>query len=213
MTVQSRVWFNEDLESRNFIIPGVVAVIMALVGAQLTSLTISREWERGTMELLISTPVKPSEVMIGKLLPYLVLGWIDAAFCLAIAVLWFDVPFRGTIFTLFFTTTLFLVVVLGIGYLLSVLIRSQIGASQIALLVTMLPTTLLSGYVFPIDQMPTFIQYVTYLVYSRYYVTIIKAIFLKGADIAALMTPILCLFVYAAVVGVLASRAFRKSLD
>ncbi len=113
MTVQSRVWFNEDLESRNFFIPGVVAVIMALVGAQLTSLTISREWERGTMELLISTPVKPSEVMIGKLLPYLVLGWIDAAFCLAIAVLWFDVPFRGTIFTLFFTTTLFLVVVLG----------------------------------------------------------------------------------------------------
>ncbi len=213
MTVQSRVWFNEDLESRNFFIPGVVAVIMALVGAQLTSLTISREWERGTMELLISTPVKPSEVMIGKLLPYLVLGWIDAAFCLAIAVLWFDVPFRGTIFTLFFTTTLFLVVVLGIGYLLSVLIRSQIGASQVALLVTMLPTTLLSGYVFPIDQMPTFIQYVTFLVYSRYYVTIIKSIFLKGADIPALMTPILCLFVYAAVVGVLASRAFRKSLD
>jgi ABC-2 type transport system permease protein len=213
MTVQSRVWFNEDLESRNFFIPGVVAVIMALVGAQLTSLTISREWERGTMELLISTPVKPSEVMIGKLLPYLVLGWIDAAFCLAIAVLWFDVPFRGTIFTLFFTTTLFLVVVLGIGYLLSVLIRSQIGASQVALLVTMLPTTLLSGYVFPIDQMPTFIQYVTYLVYSRYYVTIVKSIFLKGADIPALMTPILCLFVYAAVVGVLASRAFRKSLD
>ncbi len=213
MTVQSRVWFNEDLESRNFFIPGVVAVIMALVGAQLTSLTISREWERGTMELLISTPVKPSEVMIGKLLPYLVLGWIDAAFCLAIAVLWFDVPFRGTIFTLFFTTTLFLVVVLGIGYLLFVLIRSQIGASQVALLVTMLPTTLLSGYVFPIDQMPTFIQYVTFLVYSRYYVTIIKSIFLKGADIPALMTPILCLFVYAAVVGVLASRAFRKSLD
>jgi ABC-2 type transport system permease protein len=213
MTVQSRVWFNEDLESRNFFIPGVVAVIMALVGAQLTSLTISREWERGTMELLISTPVKPSEVMIGKLLPYLVLGWIDAAFCLAIAVLWFDVPFRGTILTLFFTTTLFLVVVLGIGYLLSVLIRSQIGASQVALLVTMLPTTLLSGYVFPIDQMPTFIQYVTYLVYSRYYVTIVKSIFLKGADIPALMTPILCLFVYAAVVAVLASRAFRKSLD
>jgi ABC-2 type transport system permease protein len=131
MTVQSRVWFNEDLESRNFIIPGVVAVIMALVGAQLTSLTISREWERGTMELLISTPVKPSEVMIGKLAPYLAIGWIDAAFCLILASLWFQVPFRGTLFTLFITTTLFLVVVLGIGYLLSVLIRSQIGASQI----------------------------------------------------------------------------------
>ena len=98
MKVASRVWFNEDLDSRNFIIPGVVATIMALIGAQLTSLTISREWERGTMELLISTPVKPSEVMIGKLVPYLVIGWIDAAFCLAIAALWFEVPFRGTLF-------------------------------------------------------------------------------------------------------------------
>jgi ABC-2 type transport system permease protein len=142
MTVQSRVWFNEDLDSRNFIIPGLVATILALVGAQLTSLTISREWERGTMELLISTPVRPSELMIGKLLPYLVLGWVDAAFCLALASLWFGVPFRGAIFTLFVTTSLFLIVVLGIGYLLSVLIRSQVGASQIALLVTMLPTTL-----------------------------------------------------------------------
>jgi ABC-2 type transport system permease protein len=213
MTVQSRVWFNEDLESRNFVIPGVVAVIMALVGAQLTSLTISREWERGTMELLISTPVKPAEVMIGKLLPYLVLGWIDAAFCLAFASMWFGVPFRGTIFTLFVTTSLFLIVVLGIGYLLSVLIRSQIGASQIALLVTMLPTILLSGYVFPIDQMPAVVQDVTYLVHARYYVTIVKAIFLKGAGLPALALPTFFLLVYAIAVMTLAARAFRKRLD
>ncbi len=213
VAVQSRVWFNEDLDSRNFIIPGLVAVIIALVGAQLTSLTISREWERGTMELLVSTPVTPSEVMVGKLAPYLALGWIDASFCLIIATLWFGVPFRGTLFTLFATTTLFLTVVLGIGYLLSVLIRSQIGASQVALLLTMLPTTLLSGYVFPIDQMPTIIQDITYLVYSRYYVTIIKAIFLKGAGIAALAVPILFLLVYAAAVMTLAARAFRKRLD
>jgi ABC-2 type transport system permease protein len=213
MTVRSRVWFNEDLDSRNFIIPGVVAVIMALVGAQLTSLTISREWERGTMELLISTPVKPSEVMIGKLLPYLVLGWIDATFCLVLASLWFGVPFRGTIFTLFITTSLFLVVVLGIGYLLSVLIRSQVGASQVALLVTMLPTMLLSGYVFPIDQMPTVVQDVTYLVHARCYVTIVKAIFLRGADIPALALPTLFLLIYAIAVMALAARAFRKRLD
>lgn len=213
MTVQSRVWFNEDLESRNFIIPGVVAVIMALVGAQLTSLTISREWERGTMELLISTPVKPSEVMVGKLMPYLVLGWIDAAFCLIIATQWFGVPFRGTLFTLFITTTLFLAVVLGIGYLISVLIHSQVGASQIALLVTMLPTQLLSGYVFPIDQMPILLQKITYFVYARYYVTIIKAVFLKGADIPALAVPIMFLLVYSLAVVVLAARAFRKKLD
>jgi ABC-2 type transport system permease protein len=213
MSVASRVWFNEDLDSRNFIIPGVVATIMALIGAQLTSLTISREWERGTMELLISTPVKPSEVMLGKLFPYLLIGWIDAAFCLAIAALWFEVPFRGSIFTLFFTTTLFLLVVMGIGYLTSVLIRSQLGASQVALLLTMMPAQLLSGYMFPIDQMPPIIQTVTYLVYARYYVSIVKAIFLKGSDIIALTTPILFLLVYAFAVMVLAARAFHKSLD
>jgi len=212
MTVQSRVWFNEDLVSRNFIIPGLVAVIMALVGAQLTSLTISREWERGTMELLVSTPVRPIELMFGKLAPYLVLGWLDAAFCLVIAALWFAVPFRGTLLTLFFTTTLFLIVVLSLGYLLSVLIRSQVGASQIALLVTMLPTTLLSGYIFPIDQMPKIIQDITYLMYSRYYVTIIKDVFLKGSSIPELMTPILFMIIYAAAVMVLAARAFRKRL-
>jgi len=212
MVVQSRVWFNEDLESRNFIIPGLVAVIMALVGAQLTSLTISREWERGTMELLISTPVRPIELMFGKLTPYLVLGWLDAALCLVLAAFWFGVPFRGTLLTLFLTTTLFLAVILSLGYLLSVLIRSQVGASQIALLVTMMPTTLLSGYIFPIDQMPKIIQYVTYLMYSRYYVTIVKAIFLKGSGIPELLTPILVLIVYALAVMVLAARAFHKHL-
>ncbi len=213
MVVQSRVWFNEDLESRNFIIPGLVAMIMALVGAQLTSLTIAREWERGTMELLISTPVQPSELMIGKLMPYLVLGWLDASFCLVLAAFWFGVPYRGTLLALFVTTSVFLVVVLSIGYLMSVLIRSQVGASQIALLVTMLPTTLLSGYIFPIDQMPTAIQGVTYLVYSRYYVSIVKDLFLKGSTLAELWTPILFLVIYAAAVMILAARAFRKRLD
>ncbi len=213
MVVQSRVWFNEDLESRNFIIPGLVAMIMALVGAQLTSLTISREWERGTMELLISTPVQPNELMFGKLMPYLALGWIDAAVCLLLAAWWFDVPYRGTFFALFVTTSLFLIVVLSIGYLTSVLIRSQIGASQIALLVTMLPTTLLSGYIFPIDQMPKAVQGITYLIYSRYYVSIVKALFLKGSSLAELSTPILFLVVYATAVLILAARAFRKRLD
>ena len=213
MVTQSRVWFNEDLESRNFIIPGLVAMIMALVGAQLTSLTISREWERGTMELLISTPVQPNELMFGKLAPYLLLGWIDAAFCLALAALWFGVPYRGTLFALFVTTSLFLIVVLSIGYLLSVLIRSQVGASQIALLVTMLPTTLLSGYIFPIDQMPKPVQAITYLIYSRYYVSIVKDLFLKGSSLAELSTPILFLVIYAVAVMILAARAFRKQLD
>jgi ABC-2 type transport system permease protein len=211
--VQARVWFNEDLESRNFIVPGIVALVMAIVGAQLTSLTIAREWERGTMELLVSTPVKPTELMLGKLLPYFVIGLIDAAICLALAVFWFDVPFRGTLATLFFTTSLFLIVVLCIGYYISVSIRSQVGASQIALLLTMLPTTLLSGFAFPIDQMPMMVQGVTYLVSARYYVTILKSVFLKGAGAGELAVPILCLALYAMVLVVLAARSFRKTLD
>ncbi len=211
--VQSRVWFNEDLASRNFIIPGVVAMVLALVGAQLTSLTIAREWERGTMEQLVSTPVTPMEVMLGKLAPYFAIGMLDSAFCLSTAVYWFHVPFRGTVPALFLTTGLFLIVVLGLGYMISVAIRNQIGASQIALLVTMLPTTLLSGFTFPIDQMPPVVRAVTYLVHSRYYITIIKALFLKGAGLADLQGPMLALVVYAAVIAFFAARAFRKTLD
>ena len=211
--VQARVWFNEDLVSRDFIVPGIVALVMAIVGSQLSSLTIAREWERGTMELLVSTPVRPMELMLGKLLPYFAIGLADAALCLALAVFWFEVPFRGTITTLFFTTTLFLTVVLCIGYYVSVSIRSQVGASQIALILTMLPTTLLSGFAFPIEQMPWPVQGVTYLVSGRYYVTILKAVFLKGANMADLVLPILCLAAYALAMMLFAARAFRKTLD
>ncbi len=213
VAMQSRVWFNEDLESRNFIIPGVIAMVMALVGAELTSLTIAREWERGTMELLISTPVTPMEVMLGKLAPYFAIGLIDAALCLAFGVFWFGVPFRGTLATLFLATALFLVVVLGIGYLISVRVKSQVGAAQIGLLVTILPTTLLSGYLFPIDQMPVPVQAVTYLMFARYYVTALKALFLKGAGIVDLAAPLAAMALYAAAIAFLAARAFHKSLD
>ncbi|HVA39716.1 MAG TPA: ABC transporter permease, partial [Candidatus Binataceae bacterium] len=211
--LEPSTWFNETLDSRNFIIPGVVAVILALVGAQLTSLTISREWERGTMEQLISTPVTALEVMVGKLIPYFVVGMIDAAICLGLAVYWFDVPFRGNLLTLFAATALFSLVILGIGYLISVRIRSQLAASQVALLVTLLPTTLLSGYTFPIDQMPRVIQAITLIVYPRYYVTILRDIFLKASSLLDLWKPMLALVVYAVLIVWLAAKAFRKRLD
>ncbi len=209
---QYRVWYNEDLVSRNYIMPGVVALVMALVGAQLTSLTISREWERGTMEVLVSTPVTRMELMAGKILPYFFIGLIDAALCLLIAVFWFEAPFRGAVSTLFLTTSLFLIVVLGLGYFISASIRSQVGASQIALVATLLPTTLLSGFAFPIEQMPTPIQWLTYLVPARYYFAILKSVFLKGSGLGDLIEPIALLALYAAVVGLLAARAFRKTL-
>jgi len=211
--LEPRVWYNEGLDSRNFIIPGVVAVILGLVGAQLTSLTVSREWERGTMEQLISTPVTALEVMIGKLVPYFLVGLVDATFCLCAAAFWFQVPFRGSLSTLIVTTALVTLVVLGIGYLVSVRIRSQLGASQIALMLTMLPITLLSGYTFPIDQMPAAIRIVTWFVYARYFVTILRSVFLKGSSLTELAMPILALVAFAAAIIWVASRAFRKRLD
>jgi ABC-2 type transport system permease protein len=211
--LQTRVWFNEGLDSRNFIIPGVVAVILGLVGAQLTSLTISREWERGTMEQLISTPITALELMLGKLAPYFLIGLVDAAFCLCVAAFWFDVPFRGGLGTLMFTTALFTLVVLGIGYLVSVRIRSQLGASQIAVTLTLVPISLLSGYTFPIDQMPVPIQAVTLVVHARYFVTILRSVFLKGSTLTELAVPTLALVLYAAVVMWLAASGFRKRLD
>ena len=164
------------------------------------------------MELLVSTPVTGAELMLGKLAPYFVLGMLDAVVCVLLAVGWFEVPFRGQLVTLFATTLLFLTVVLGIGYAISTWIPSQVGASQVALLLTMLPTAMLSGFAFPIDQMPRPIQVITYAVYSRYYVTILKAVFLKGSDLAQLALPIACLLAYALFVVALASRLFRKSI-
>jgi ABC-2 type transport system permease protein len=211
--LEPRVWFNEGLDSRNFIIPGVVAIILALVGAQLTSLTVSREWERGTMEQLISTPVTALEVMIGKLVPYFMIGLFNAAFCLCGAIFWFGIPLRGSVGTLVVTTALFTLVVLGIGYLMSVRIKSQLGASQIALMLTMLPTTLLSGYTFPIDQMPAALRVATLVIYARYYISILRAVFLKGSSLLEVGAPVLALMIYAAVIIWLAARAFHKRLD
>ena len=212
LSVDYRTWFNEELESKNFIIPGTIALVMALMGALLSSLTIAREWERGTMEQLIATPATAIEIMMGKLLPYFVIGLFDAALCTAFAVGWFAVPFRGSLGTLFFTTGLFLVVILGIGYMISVATKSQLGASQYALLVTLLPTSMLSGFAFPIDQMPAPIRAITYVVYSRYYVSALKGIFLAGSGVRDLAPEIAAMAVYAGVIVFFATRAFRKSL-
>ncbi len=211
--LETRVWFNEGLDSRNFIIPGVVAVILGLVGAQLTSLTISREWERGTMELLISTQVTAFELMVGKLVPYFLIGLVDAVFCLAVTAFWFEVPFRGGLGTLMFTTALFTLVVLGIGYLVSVRVRSQLGASQIAVILTLVPISLLSGYTFPIDQMPAAIRAITLVVHARYFITILRSIFLKGSTLGELAVPVLALALYAVVTMWLAASGFRKRLE
>jgi len=212
IVIAARTWFNEDLESLANIVPGVVAIVMAVVGTFLTSLTIAREWERGTMEQLISTPVTPLELMIGKLSPYLVIGLADTALCAAMGVWWFGVPFRGSVAVLFVSSTLFLMVVLSLGYLLSVALQSQLAASQASMIATFLPAFLLSGFIFPIDQMPALIQLVTHIIPARYFMSIIRSVFLKGTPIALLWEDMLALLIFATALVLVATRAFKKRL-
>lgn len=212
LRVDARTWFNEDLESTANIVPGVVAIIMAVIGSFLTSLTIAREWERGTMEQLVSTPVTPLELMAGKLVPYFAIGLFDTALCAGVAIWWFEVPFRGQWSVFFLSCTLFLIVVLSLGYVVSVVAKSQLAASQAALIATFLPAFLLSGFIYPIDQMPAAIQVITHLIPARYFMTIIRDVFLKGTSIPLLLNDLSALAIFALLLTVLATRAFRKTL-
>jgi len=213
MSVETRTWYNEDLESSAFIIPGVLALVMSVIGAFLTSLTIAREWERGTMEQLISTPVTAMEIMLGKLAPYFVLGMLDTVISATIAIYWFHVPFRGSWVTLMGASALFMVVVLAMGFLISVLAKNQFAASQIALLITFLPAFLLSGFLFSIEQMPIALQWITRILPARYYVSALKEIFLKGTPARMLSAELIPLAVFAFVLALVATRSFHKRLE
>jgi ABC-2 type transport system permease protein len=212
LSVETRTWYNEDLESSAFIVPGVLALVMTVIGAFLTSLTIAREWERGTMEQLISTPVTLAEIMLGKLVPYFAIGMFDVILCAIIAIYWFHVPFRGSFVTLLVSSAMFMVVVLSLGFFISVIAKSQFTASQIALLVTFLPAFLLSGFLFAIEQMPVVLQWITRILPARYYVSVLKKIFLKGTPTAMLYADLVPLAVFAVVLAMLATRAFHKRL-
>jgi ABC-2 type transport system permease protein len=213
MNIETRTWYNEDLESSAFIIPGVLALVMSVIGAFLTSLTIAREWERGTMEQLISTPVSAMEIMLGKLAPYFVLGMFDTIVSALIAIYWFQVPFRGSWVTLMFASALFMVVVLSLGFFISVIAKTQFAASQIALLITFLPAFLLSGFLFSIEQMPVALQWITRVLPARYYVSALKKIFLKGTPASMLLVDLVPLAVFALVLTLLATRSFHKRLE
>ena len=213
VSVDSRTWFNESLESMATIVPGVVVLVMAVVGTFLTSLTIAREWERGTMEQLISTPVTPMEIMLGKLIPYIVIGLFDTCVCAAMGVWWFGVPFRGHVWVFFLSSIMFLTVVLSMGYFFSVVAKTQLAASQISLITTFLPAFMLSGFMYPIDQMPAFIQVITHIVPARYYMTILRNVFLKGTSIMLMWWDFLGLAIFALLLAFAATRAFKKRLD
>ena len=207
-----RVWFNPELESRNYIIPGLIAVIMMVIAALLTSQTVAREWERGTMEQLISTPVTGRELILGKLLPYFSIGLLDVLLAVLLGKFLFRVPLRGSVLLLFVSASIFLVGTMALGILISVVAKNQLMANQLAMVVTFVPSFLLSGFVFPIGNMPTVIQWITRLVPARYFISLLKGIYLKGVGLHILAGEGLLLVLYAASTILLAVGIFRKKL-
>lgn len=212
LDLRPRVWFNPDLESRNFIIPGLIAVIMGLIASLLTSLTVAREWERGTMEQLITTPAKGSELIIGKLVPYFVVGMVDVLIAVLMAVFLFHVPLRGSIPLLFAMAALFIIGTLGQGILISTLARQQLLASQLAMATTFLPAFLLSGFMFAISNMPIPVQVITHVVPARYFVALVKGIYQRGVGLDMLWHDALFLLVFAIVVVGISIAKFNKRL-
>lgn len=210
--VRLRVLYNSQLKSKNYIVPGLIALILMIIGALLTSLTLAREWEMGTMEQLLSTPLHPAEIALGKMSAYFTLGVIDMLLTVVIGVGVFQVPLRGSYVFLAFSGGLFLIGALFWGILLSALSRSQLVAYQLAMVSSFLPAFLLSGFVFAIENMPLPVQVVTHLFPTRYFVTILKGIFLRGVGIEVLYFETLLLAIYAALVFLLAIKKLRQKV-
>jgi ABC-2 type transport system permease protein len=213
LDVRPRVWFNEDMESRNFIIPGLIGVLMMVIAALMTSLTVSREWERGTMEQLISTPVKGPELVIGKLIPYFTIGLFDVLLGVLMSKFLFHVPLRGNVVFLFGMAIIFLIGTMSWGILISINAKNQLLASQFAMVSTFLPSFLLSGFMFSIANMPQPIQIITYAVPARYFVTLLKGIYLKGVGFNVMRGEVILLTIYAIVMFALAIARFKKKLS
>ena len=212
LAAESRVWYNPTLESRHMIVPGLIAVIMSIIAAMLTALTIAREWERGTMEQLAATPVHRLEVVFGKLLPYLAIGFFDVAVTTVAGMLIFGVPLRGSVLLLAGMTLLFLVGALGLGIFISAALRSQLLATQVALVATYLPALLLSGFLFDIASMPPALRAVSQIVPARYYITVTRGIFLKGTGVEQLWAQGLSMILFAIIGLGAATLFFRKRI-
>jgi len=208
-----RIWFNPELESRRFLIPGAIAIVMTMIGTMLTALVVAREWERGTMEAIMSTPASILEILTGKLLPYFALGLVATVGCALLAVTAFDVPLRGTWIGLLALSSAFLVPALGQGLLISALTRNQFVAAQIALLSGFLPAFLLSGFLFEIDSMPAPIRALTYVLPARYFVASLQTVFLAGDIWWQFVPAIAAMLVIGAVLFALTALNTRKTLD
>ncbi len=210
---EQRIWYNNAILSKDFLVPGLIAVVMTLIGALLTAMIMAREWERGTLEAVMATPVTLAEVMLGKLIPYYLLGMGGMLLSIAMAVFLFDVPLRGSFWVLLLTGTLFLLVALGMGLLISIVSKNQFVAGQIAIIVTFLPAFILSGFIFDIGSMPTAAQLFTYLVGARYFVAILQTVFLAGNIWAVILPNAVALLLMGAIFLTLAVRKAPKRLE
>ena len=212
VVVQDRLWFNEANDSHYFLVPGLIVLVMTLIGAFLTSMVMAREWEHGTLEALFVTPARADEILLGKTVPYFVLGMIGLLLCILAAKFLFQVPLRGSIAVLTAVSMLYLLVVLGIGLLVSSASKSQFVASQIALVVSFLPAMMLSGLLFDLRSMPVGVRLITYLMPARYYVALLQTLFLAG-DIWTLILPDAAVLAgFAAALLLLTRAATRKRL-
>lgn len=213
VATEPRVWFNPELQSRWFLLPGSIAIIMTIIGTLLTALVVAREWERGTMEALMATPIGIVELLVGKLTPYYLLGMGSMAVCVITSVTLFDLPFRGSVLALVVVSSVFLIGMLALGLLISTMSKNQFVASQIALVVGFLPAFLLSGFVFEITSMPFPIQNLTRIIPARYFVTCLQTIFLAGDIRSVLLPNTLALCAIAIVLMLLVAKKTNKRLD
>lgn len=213
VTVEPQMWFNPSRESKNYIVPGSIAIIITMIGTLLTAMVVAREWERGTMETIMATPVRIQEIVLGKLLPYFGLGLGSMLFCTLAAILIFQTPFRGSFLSLFVFSALFLFTCLGVGLLVSTLAKNQFVAGQFALVLGFLPAVQLSGFIFEISSMPRLIQGLTYLFPARYFVQGLQSTFLAGDVPSILVTNGVVLVGFSGLLFFLNARLTRKRLE
>ena len=213
VVLEQRIWFNPELRSRDFLVPGLIAVIMTLIGGMLTAMVVAREWERGTMEALMVTPISVKEILLGKLIPYFLLGMGGMSLSVGMAVWLFQVPLQGSLWVLFGTSALFLLAALGMGLLISTVAKNQFVAGQVAIITTFLPAFILSGFIFDIGSMPGPIQLITYLIAARYFVAILQTIFLAGNVWSIIIVNSLALLAIAGIFFALVRRRTRKRLN
>lgn len=213
VTLKPRYLFNPELNSRWFTVPGLAAVVLAIISILLTAMTVAREWENGSMEMLLSTPVHPVEIILGKLAPYVVLGLAAQSLIYFLARFYFGIPFMGSHILFILGTFLFVAAYMALGLLISVTTRQQILAMQFSMMMGMLPNILLSGFIFPIENMPAFFQWLTMLFPARWFVLVIRGCFLRGSDLSQLAVPLLAMLFMACLFVTVAVRKFKKDVE